>query len=238
MSHVQICSANMLQFLMHKLLFLCDYIPCIILIGSHRLWPDEQTIPMLDQNTNIITVINLPLFDLGGGAEEGGAEEGGAEEGGAEEGGAEEGGVTAGPAEEGGAEEGGAEEGPAEEGGAEVTAGPAEEGGAEEGGAEEGGVTAGPAEEGGAEGGPAEEGAPEGRRPVALHPMDCTDIVIGVARGTQFRVFDFYTRDRSTPRKDEFYGGQDSITGAVAMEERGITYVKWRKPLRTGAFIC
>ena len=137
---------------------------------------------MLDRDTNTVEVISLPLFDLGGGAEEGGAEEGGAEEGGAEEGGAEEG-----PAEEGPAEEGPAEEGPAEEDGA-----------------------------------------------AALHPMDCTDIVIGVARGSQFRVIDYYTRDRATPRKDDFYGGVDSITGAVAKEENGITYVKWRKPLSTG----
>ena len=140
---------------------------------------------MLNRDTNNIQFVNLPLFDLGGGAEEGGAEEGGAEEGGAEEG----------PAEEGPTEEGGPEEGPAEEG-------PAEEG---------------PAEEGGTA--------------AALHPMDCTDIVIGVARGNQFRVIDYYTRDRSTPRKDDFYGGVDSITGAVAKEENGFTYVKWRKPL-------
>ena len=198
---------------------------------------------MLDQDTNIITVINLPLFNLGGGAEEGGAEEGGAEEGGAEEGGAEEGGAEEGGAEENGAEEGGVTVGPTEVGGAEeggAEEGGAEEGGAEEGGAEERGVTAGPAkeggaEEGGAEEGPAEEGAPEGGGPVAaLHPMDCTDIVISVARGNQFRVFDYYTRDRSTPRKDEFYSGQDSITGAVAKEEGGITYIKWRKPLHAG----
>ena len=64
--------------------------------------------------------------------------------------------------------------------------------------------------------------------------MDCTDIVIGVARGNQYRVIDFYTRDRSTPRKDEFYNGRDSITGAIAKEENGITLVKWRKPLIAG----
>ena len=64
--------------------------------------------------------------------------------------------------------------------------------------------------------------------------MDCTDIVIAVARGNQYRVIDFYTRDRSTPRKDEFYGGQDSITAAIAKEENGVTLVKWRKPLMAG----
>jgi hypothetical protein len=64
--------------------------------------------------------------------------------------------------------------------------------------------------------------------------MDCTDIVIGVARGNQYRVIDYYTRDRATPRKDSFYGGEDSLTGAVAKEVDGITYVKWRKPLQSG----
>ena len=178
--------------------------------GTHPLWPDEQTIPVVNFTSDTIEIINLPRFNLlgGGGAEEGGAEEGGAEEGGAEEGGAEEGGAEEGGAQEGGAQEGGAQEGGAEEGGA-------EEGGAEEGGAEEGG-----AEEGGA-------AAP-------LHPMDCTDIIIGVARGDQYRVIDYYTRDRATPRMDEFYGGQDGITAAIAKEENGVTYVKWRKPLQSG----
>ena len=199
-------------------------------LGTHPLWPDEQTIPVVNFTSDTIEIINLPRFTQlgGGGAEEGGAEEGGAEEGGAEEGGAEGGGAEEGGAEEGGAEEGGAEEGGAEEGGAQE--GGAQEGGAEEGGAEEGGAEEGGAEEGGAEEGGAEEGG--ARAP--LHPMDCTDIVIGVARGNQYRVIDYYTRDRATPRKDKFYGGQDGITGAVAKEVDGVTYVKWRKSLQSG----
>lgn len=64
--------------------------------------------------------------------------------------------------------------------------------------------------------------------------MDCTDIVIGVARGQRFRVFDYYTRDRSTPRRDDFYGGSDSITAAVGMEVDGFTTIKWRKRLQAG----
>ena len=64
--------------------------------------------------------------------------------------------------------------------------------------------------------------------------MDCTDIVIGMARGSLSRVFDYYTRDRSTPRRDSFYGGSDSLTGAVGKEENGVTYIKWRRPLNTG----
>ena len=135
----------------------------------------------------------MPLFDLGGGAEEGGAEEGGAEEGANVEGGSQEGGAEEGGSQEGGNVEGGAEEGPAEEGGP-----------------EEGGAVA------------------------ALHPMDCTDIVIGVARGNQYRVIDYFTRDRATPRMDSFYGGEDSLTAAIAKEENNITTVIWRKSLQSG----
>ena len=64
--------------------------------------------------------------------------------------------------------------------------------------------------------------------------MDCVDIVIGAARGSQSRVLDYYTRDRSTPRTDDFYGGVDSLTAAVGMERDGMTYIKFRKPLSTG----
>lgn len=106
--------------------------------------------------------------------------------------------------------------------------GGAEEGAVQEGGAEEGGA------EGGAEEGPAEEGgAEEGGATAPLHAMDCTDIVIGVARGNQYRVFDYYTRDRATPRMDSFYGGEDSLTGAIAKEMDGMTIVKWRKTLES-----
>ena len=63
--------------------------------------------------------------------------------------------------------------------------------------------------------------------------MDCTDIVIGVARGQRFRVFDYYTRDRATPRRDSFYGGSDSITAAVGMEVEGFTNIKWRRRLQS-----
>ena len=40
-----------------------------------------------------------------------------------------------------------------------------------------------------------------------LHPMDCTDMVIGMARHNYSKVYDAYTRDRSTPQPDHFYGG-------------------------------
>ena len=50
--------------------------------------------------------------------------------------------------------------------------------------------------------------------------MDCADVVIGQARGDLFRVFDYYTRDRASPRRDEFYGGDDDITAAVGEREQ------------------
>ena len=68
---------------------------------------------------------------------------------------------------------------------------------------------------------------PKGR----AHPMDCSDIVIGMARGSVGKVYDAYTRDRSTPREDEFYGGQDDLTAAIAYEEDGITTVAFRRQL-------
>ena len=64
--------------------------------------------------------------------------------------------------------------------------------------------------------------------------MDCADIVIGMARGERVRLFDYYTRDRSTPRQDSFYGGEDSLTAAVGKEENGVTYLKFRRRLETG----
>ena len=67
----------------------------------------------------------------------------------------------------------------------------------------------------------------------ALHAMDCTDVVIGAARGGRSRILDYYTRDRSTPRLDEFYGGRQSLTGAVGMEVDGTTIIKFRRRLAT-----
>ena len=64
--------------------------------------------------------------------------------------------------------------------------------------------------------------------------MDCADIVIGMARGDKFRIYDYYSRDRSTPRRDEFYGGRDDLTAAVGNEIDGITSIKFRRPLVTG----
>ena len=61
-----------------------------------------------------------------------------------------------------------------------------------------------------------------------FHAMDCVDMVIGTARGGTSRIFDYYTRDRSTPRPDEFWGGQDDLTAAVGWERDGETTVLFR----------
>ena len=62
--------------------------------------------------------------------------------------------------------------------------------------------------------------------------MNCVDIVIGQAVGQLSRVGDYYTADRSTPRHDEFYGGSQSLTAAIANEnDDGITTVIFRRPI-------
>lgn len=62
-------------------------------------------------------------------------------------------------------------------------------------------------------------------------PMDCTDIVIGSARGNTSRIGDYYTRDRSTPRLDSFWGGKNELTAAMGFEKDGITTIVFRKKL-------
>ena len=63
--------------------------------------------------------------------------------------------------------------------------------------------------------------------------MDCTDIIIGSARGKLSRVGDYYTRDRSSPRSDAFYGGgTNSLTAAIGQEENGVTTILFRRKLR------
>ena len=66
--------------------------------------------------------------------------------------------------------------------------------------------------------------------------MDCTDMVIGMARGDASRIFDFYTRDRSTPRRDTFWGGTDDLTAALGWERDGETTILFRKRLSSQHF--
>ncbi|KHJ86211.1 hypothetical protein OESDEN_14046 [Oesophagostomum dentatum] len=40
-----------------------------------------------------------------------------------------------------------------------------------------------------------------------LHAMDCVDVLIGAVRDGRTRVQDSYSRDRSTPLEDFWYGG-------------------------------
>ena len=61
--------------------------------------------------------------------------------------------------------------------------------------------------------------------------MDCTDMVIGMARGSTSRILDYYTRDRSTPQRDNFWDGEDDLTAAIGWEEDGETTIVFRKKL-------
>lgn len=63
--------------------------------------------------------------------------------------------------------------------------------------------------------------------------MDCTDIVIGSARGTASRIADYYTRDRSTPRMDNYWGGRNDLTAAMGFEKDGVTTILFRKKLES-----
>ena len=53
------------------------------------------------------------------------------------------------------------------------------------------------------------------------------------ARGMTHRIRDYYTRDRSSPQEDDFYGGQYSLTDAVAVERNGVTKAVFRRKLTT-----
>lgn len=65
----------------------------------------------------------------------------------------------------------------------------------------------------------------------AIHAMDCVDLVIGAAKGNFSRIADYYTRDRSTPLFDSVYGGEESLTAAVAIEEGEYTKLLFRRKL-------
>ncbi|XP_060536686.1 uncharacterized protein LOC132708394 isoform X2 [Cylas formicarius] len=66
-----------------------------------------------------------------------------------------------------------------------------------------------------------------------FNPMDCTDIVIGSARGTASRIADYYTRDRSTPRMDSYWGGKNDLTAVMGFEKDGVTTILFRKKLES-----
>lgn len=91
-----------------------------------------------------------------------------------------------------------------------------------------------------------------------FNPMDCTDIIIGMARNQTSRILDYYTRDRyvlcilpmtlnpnqlkifykksnfrSTPRQDSFYGGSNDLTATAGFEENGVTTIIFRRKLES-----
>lgn len=57
-------------------------------------------------------------------------------------------------------------------------------------------------------------------------------MVIGAARGMRSWVGDYYTRGRSTPQRDGFYGGSESLTAAGGFEKDGYTYILFRRKLK------
>ncbi|CAG0922607.1 unnamed protein product [Notodromas monacha] len=69
----------------------------------------------------------------------------------------------------------------------------------------------------------------DGWSPKAVHPMDCTDMVVAFARGETIKIGDYYTRDRSTPRPDSFYGGTESLLAADGYERNGTTTIYFRR---------
>ena len=78
---------------------------------------------------------------------------------------------------------------------------------------------------------PEDAPAPNGRD---FHAMDCTDMVVGMARGEMGRLGDYYTRDRSTPRVDSFWGGVDDLDSGVVWEEDGRTVMIFRRKVGGG----
>lgn len=62
-----------------------------------------------------------------------------------------------------------------------------------------------------------------------LHPMDCTDIVIGSVRDGRSRINDMYTRDRSTPLLDTWLDGEESFSAAYGIERDGRTIIMFRR---------
>lgn len=61
--------------------------------------------------------------------------------------------------------------------------------------------------------------------------MDCSDIVMGAARGYYHRIRDAYARGRHTPLVDTEWGGRDDLTAAAGWEKDGITTLIFRRRL-------
>lgn len=63
--------------------------------------------------------------------------------------------------------------------------------------------------------------------------MDCSDIIIGSAKGSLSRLRDSYSRGRHTPLPDSNWGGTDDITAATGWENNGVTTLIFRRRLRS-----
>jgi hypothetical protein len=59
--------------------------------------------------------------------------------------------------------------------------------------------------------------------------MDCSDIVMGSARGHFARIRDTYARGRHSPLPDSVWGGRDDLTAAGGWEINGITTLIFRR---------
>jgi len=67
--------------------------------------------------------------------------------------------------------------------------------------------------------------------------MDCSDIILGSARGPYSRIRDSYSRGRHTPLPDSLWGGRDDLTAAMGWEDSssGVTTLVFRRRIdRTG----
>lgn len=63
--------------------------------------------------------------------------------------------------------------------------------------------------------------------------MDCTDIVVGAAKGGLSRIRDSYARGRHTPLEDSNWGGKDDLTAATGWESNGVTTLIFRRKIRS-----
>jgi len=68
-------------------------------------------------------------------------------------------------------------------------------------------------------------------------PQHDLSVIFSMA-GNLHRVQDMYTRDRSTPRPDSFYGGSDDITGSAGSQVNGFTTIVFRKKIRGESKYC
>jgi hypothetical protein len=58
-------------------------------------------------------------------------------------------------------------------------------------------------------------------------------MVIVKVKGNQSRILDHFTRDRSTPQEDEWYGGSDDLIAATGRVEGNVMLASFLKPIRS-----